>query len=431
MDSGTAEERRLDGWERRLARLLVVLPYPSLAASVLLAGVTGATSRPLLYDLALSAAACGWLLLRGAMDRRGVGDRPELSVPHFAVLILLISWLVLASPVYGFFAWSGYVHAMRYLRGRWRIAGVGITTLPTSLSQIGGALPTTPGSLMAYMVALGFNVTVVGLLLTLNEVTDQQSRRRKAANAALSEANERLAAMLAENAGLHAQLISQAREAGVMDERQRMAREIHDTVAQGLAGIVTQLQAAAQAREHGGTPQAQQRHLDNAARLARDSLTEARRAVQALRPEPLEQAGLPTALTEAVDNWRQLNCISVELTVTGTARPLHPEVEITLLRAAQEALANVAKHAAASRVGLTLSYMEDVVTLDVRDDGSGFDPLLIPADPGADAPGGFGLTAMRQRIARLAGRLEIESEPGGGTAVFAAVPAVPGGGLDD
>jgi signal transduction histidine kinase len=119
--------------------------------------------------------------------------------------------------------------------------------------------------------------------------------------------------------------------------------------------------------------------------------------------------------------------VHAAVTTTGTAQGLHPEVEVTLLRVAQEALANVAKHARASRVGITLSYMDDVVTLDVRDDGVGF---RLPPDgtgqPGqsGDAAGGFGLTTMRQRVRRLTGQLEIESEPGGGTAVSASVPAI-------
>ncbi|MDQ3785887.1 MAG: ATP-binding protein, partial [Actinomycetota bacterium] len=95
---------------------------------------------------------------------------------------------------------------------------------------------------------------------------------------------------------------------------------------------------------------------------------------------------------------------------------------------AQEALANVAKHAKASRVGLTLSYMEDLVTLDVRDDGIGFEPNAKRVN--GSTSGGFGLAGMRQRVQRLAGRLEIESEPGGGTAISASVPAIPAGGAE-
>src|SRR6185312_4727774 len=106
--------------------------------------------------------------------------------------------------------------------------------------------------------------------------------------------------------------------------------------------------------------------------------------------------------------WSEVTGVPAAVTTTGTPRQLHPEVEIALLRTGQEALANVGKHAAASRVGVTLSYMEDVVTLDVRDDGSGFE-----------------LIGMRQRVGRIAGRLEIESSPGEGTAVCATVPAIP------
>ena len=105
----------------------------------------------------------------------------------------------------------------------------------------------------------------------------------------------------------------------------------------------------------------------------------------------------------------------------GQDGPLWKQIETTLLRAAQEALANVARHAAAGRVALTLSYMEDLVTLDVRDNGAGFD-LASPPEPGYE--GGFGLSAMRERLSRIAGTLEVESEPGAGTALSACVPAL-------
>jgi signal transduction histidine kinase len=138
----------------------------------------------------------------------------------------------------------------------------------------------------------------------------------------------------------------------------------------------------------------------------------------------LEDATLPEALTEVARHWSGLNGLRAEVITTGTVRTMHPEIEGTLLRTAQEALSNVAKHAGATRVGLTLSYMEDQVTLDVRDDGVGFEPTAQPA--GRDS-GGFGLKALRQRLQRVAGLLEIESEPGRGTAISASVPAVAAG----
>jgi signal transduction histidine kinase len=192
-----------------------------------------------------------------------------------------------------------------------------------------------------------------------------------------------------------------------------MAREIHDTLAQGLTGIITQLQAAGNGADTG-------RRLEAAIRLARESLSEARRSVHELRPEPLETARLGEALGEVAERWSALHAVPARVTTTGAPRPMPADAEVTLLRTAQEALANVARHANATRVGLTLSYMEDEVALDVRDDGIGFDPagLPVPADGG-----GFGLTAMRQRVERLSGTLDIESESGTGTAISARVPA--------
>ncbi|MEU6172625.1 sensor histidine kinase [Streptantibioticus parmotrematis] len=434
--SGTAEEERLGEWERRLEATMAYLPYLAWGVSVVLAVMPFSAGASPGLVLPLALATLLWLALRTALDRHAdrlrLAERPWITGAHFSVLLALIFQLVFTNPVFGFFAFSGYVQAMRYLTGRRRAVAVAATAVATSLSQIGGRIPTTATMLGVFGMAVSFNLAVVGVIVTLTQVTELQSRRRKQANAALSLANERLTALLAENAGLQAQLLTQAREAGVTDERQRMAREIHDTVAQGLAGIVTQLQAADQARSHGGTDLVQRRHLDNAARLARDSLADARRAVRALRPAQLEEAELPTALTEAVGQWRELHGATAGLTVTGDAVPLHPEVEITLLRAAQEALANVGKYAGADRVGLTLSYMEDVVTLDVRDDGVGFDPATLPEPGSPDARGaGFGLTAMGHRVRRLSGRLEVESEPGGGTALSVTLPAIPRGGHDD
>jgi signal transduction histidine kinase len=243
------------------------------------------------------------------------------------------------------------------------------------------------------------------------KMTEQNEERR----VALAQ----LQAAMDENAGLHAQLLAQAREAGVLEERQRMAREIHDTIAQGLTGIVTQLEAAEQSRDRADD---RDRHLDNAKRLARESLSEARRSVEANMPSALDAGTLADALRGVAGDWSALNGIPVDVTVTGDAIALHPEIEVALLRTAQEALANVGKHAGASRVGVTLSFMGDVVTLDVRDDGVGF---TVPGSGAAGASGsGFGLTGMRQRVARVAGSVAIESEPGQGTAVSARVPAI-------
>lgn len=215
-------------------------------------------------------------------------------------------------------------------------------------------------------------------------------------------------------------LVRQARQTAVLEERQRLAREIHDTLAQGFTSIVMHLEAAEQALPAEMTTP--QQHLDQARRTARESLVQARRLVWALRPEHLERASLSEALERIVARWAGESGIVADVTTTGTASPLHPEVEVTLLRVVQEALANTRKHARASQVTVTLSYMSDVIVLDVQDDGVGFDPARIRAPSVTEAAGGFGLTAMRERVEELGGKLLVESAPGEGTTVVAEIP---------
>ncbi|GAA4526718.1 sensor histidine kinase [Nonomuraea ferruginea] len=382
---------QLDRWERLLERQLTAAPYVLLAASTMLALLT--EDGPPWRVVALAALAALWLRL------------VPRGVVYVIGLIVLIGVLCTQAVWFaGFFGFIGYLHSWEYLKGMWRFAGVTATAAISVTAFFGGPPDPVPSKILSYLLLTAAIVAAVGLFSFVGEITAARSAERK-------QMVTRLEETLRENAGLHAQLLIQAREAGVMDERQRMAAEIHDTLAQGLTGIITQLQAAHQAGDW-------RRNVDNALRLARESLAEARRSVQAVGPGQLDAAPLPEALREVVARWSELNGVRADFTTTGTVRPMHPEVEETLLRTAQEALANAARHAGASRVGLTLSYMEDMVTLDVRDDGAGFDLERVRDG------GGFGLTSMRGRVSRLAGTLEIETEPGGGTAISASVPAV-------
>jgi signal transduction histidine kinase len=210
----------------------------------------------------------------------------------------------------------------------------------------------------------------------------------------------------------------------VLDERQRMAGEIHDTLAQGLAGIITQLEAAEYARHH---PDQVRTHLTLAGSLARESLTEARRSVQAMRPEWLEGSALPKAIARMAKQWSDTTGVRITVETVGEPQPLLAELDVTLFRVAQEALTNVAKHARASRVGLTLSYLDDVVLLDVRDDGVGFNASAVAKAGPSDDGSGFGVLGMRARLHRVAGSLEIESTVGEGTTINARVPAIRSG----
>ena len=413
---------QLETWERWEQPAIAVLPYVLLVvvASMTVVVKWGESTSDLLIDLGLAAAAGLWMLWNFTLhpDWR---QRPRRMVIFFVVLAILMALLVLRAPWYGFFTFTGYFFAFYLPGSRARLAGVALIALITATSQNGG-LPKhwTAGAVAIWLVIICINVTVAGALTWFGWVSAQQNDQRKQMVEELSETNRRLESILEENQGLHDQLLAQAREAGVLDERQRMAREIHDTLAQGLTGIITQLQAA---ERHGQSQDERRRHIDLATQLARDSLTEARRSVQAMQPEPLESARLPEALAGVASKWTRIHGVPATVTTTGQPRRIRPDAEITLLRAAQEALVNVARHARAGKVGLTLSYMEDQVNLDIRDDGVGFDPQPAGATVPARAGGsGYGLLAMRQRVEGVAGTLEVESAPGGGTAISASVP---------
>jgi signal transduction histidine kinase len=419
----TAAEQvsKLNVWEQREGSFYRLMPYVALCLSAALTVFFDPppSGADLAGTLVVATITMVWILWfitlhPGWVSRRG------LMALYYVGLLVLGGLLVARSPLFGFFAFTGYLHAFLVLPGNWRLLGVAATGVLAGTAQ-SGELPHDVRSLVFWAALVLLNVSLAIAFSWFGWVQDQRSANRKMVIEELAEANRKLAATVQENVGLHAQLLTQAREAGILDERQRMAREIHDTLAQALIGIITQLEAAGQARDRQTD---WRRHVDTAALLARESLSEARRSVRAVGPEPLETARLSEALADLVDRWSAINGVTAELTCTGTIRRMHPEIEVTLLRTAQEALANVAKHAGATRVGLTLSYMEDLVSLDVRDDGIGFEDSRHGGD--GEREGGFGLTAMRQRVDRVAGRLEIESEPGVGTAVSASVPAIAG-----
>jgi signal transduction histidine kinase len=394
---------RLQFWEERERRSLHVLPYVLLIVAVALdIASRGGLTGPALVDVAIAAASLVWMVAIELVQRRGGG--PALQAAMFAVLIRTLS----STP-------------------RLRLIGLALVAMLSAIAQTGSGPYDSAGSIAMLAGVFLINAGVAGFFTWFAWVGQQQKDRRMRLITELTEANERLAESLKRNAELQEQLVASAREAGVGDERRRMAREIHDTLAQGLAGIITQLQAAERAGSGGG-PGA--KHLQAAVDLARESLSEARRSVEAMRPEPLDGARLPDAMQEVASRWSKLHGVPVAVTTTGTPRVMRPEIEVALLRTAQEALANVAKHAEASRVGLTLSYMQDLVTLDVRDDGVGFDirPRYHARNGSSNGQsGGFGLAAMQQRVEGVAGTLQVESEPRAGTAISASVPAIPAG----
>ncbi|MGW7823267.1 sensor histidine kinase [Streptomyces puniciscabiei] len=326
----------------------------------------------------------------------------------------VLAWL---NPFFAFYAVIGYYTAAIDLPRRLVLPGLFLTAITMAGGQVGGWPPHGPVLWTGFFLVLAVNM---GLVTAFTRYAQQEQARsvvQADTIAELERTNTALQQALDENAALHRQLLVQAREAGVADERRRLAAEIHDTIAQGLTGIIAQLQVVANAPDLVTA----RTHLERASVLARHSLGEARRSVHNLAPVALAADGLPEALKKTVAEWGQRTGARAEFTVTGTAEQLHDEVSATLLRIAQEALSNAARHARPTRVGVTLSFMGDEVTLDIRDDGTGFDPAAVPR---RTRSGGFGLDGMRARAERIAGSLTVESEPGSGTAVSARVPLV-------
>lgn len=389
-------------WERRFEHMIAVVPYVTLAASLVISLASpdqpeGGIGR----TLALTALALAWnvghTLLPAAVRRR----RTVVSI-HFAGVLATAALLAFHDPIFVIYCTSGFFIAANFAPSKWTFAAVAATSCILYSSTLDWSQATA--QLIAFHLAIIAVQTVAigGGAIAGIRIEERHSKYRKA----LSD----LQAALEENADLHAQLLTQAHQAGILDERQRMAREIHDTLAQGLTGIITQLRAAQRVKDS-------DTHVELALTLAQDSLTEARRSVAALQPHQLDDAHLPDAMATLARNWTQANGVDLHVEVTGDRVPLSPAIEVTLFRVAQEALANVAKHAGATRAGLTLSYAGSVVLLDIRDNGTGIH------NPDGK---GFGLSSMRQRLRGVGGSLEIESTPGEGTAVSATVPALQG-----
>ena len=216
-----------------------------------------------------------------------------------------------------------------------------------------------------------------------------------------------------------ASLAESERQAGILQERQRMAGEIHDTLAQSFTSIVMHLEATEQSLT--GESESTRTHLRQARQTARQGLLDARRLVQALRPASLEEATLAEALQRTIHRWSQETGIQAQFSIMDDPYPLNPDAEVILLRALQEALTNIQKHAHAHTTTVTLSYMQDQVSLDVQDDGIGFNPDL-PYPSTSQVGSGLGLGVMRQRVAQLSGEVIVESSPGQGTTLVVQLP---------
>lgn len=298
--------------------------------------------------------------------------------PNFQTLLFLAYWQMfslLALPV--------------------AIAVVALFTIANVWAQNGftGRFPIdSPGGWSLFVGT----IVISGVLATFISSIIRQSAQRQELVEELEAARRDLAAS--------------ERNAGVMGERQRIAGEVHDTIAQDFASIVLQLEAA---ESRLGPNESVSPNIALAKQIARNGLTESRRIVLALRPEILNGTTLQYALEQHSARWSRETQIDHGFFVSGDRANLPRDVEVVVFRGLQESLTNVRKHASATRVNVTLTWLDDEVILDVRDNGEGFDVET--------AHGGVGLTMMQERVATVGGRVAIETAPGEGTTVSVAV----------
>jgi two-component system NarL family sensor kinase len=212
-----------------------------------------------------------------------------------------------------------------------------------------------------------------------------------------------------------ARLFNRSAEIGAIEERNRLAREIHDTLAQGLTAIALNLETADALMDAGQSPERAHQAVMQALYLARNNLEEARRSVMDLRAAPLEGRPLDVALKALVDEWASRRKVAVNFSVVGAGRMLPVRVEIGLYRILQEALTNIGRHAQAHHVNIQLTVMPEQIQLMISDDGRGFDPEQVTANH-------FGLIGMNERVNLLSGKLQISSSPGEGTELEISVP---------
>jgi signal transduction histidine kinase len=272
-------------------------------------------------------------------------------------------------------------------------------------------------SVYTYMSGIFWTVLYVAVAAITSLLAGdlQRSLQQSAATAqALKDLSEQLEQRVAFQT---ATLLTGEREKAMLAERTRLAREIHDTLAQGLAGIIVQLEAAQQAaRSH--HPAADQ-HIDLATRMARESLAEARRSVWNLRSGALERGDLRHALMHLVERFSHPH-IKASWVCVGEWVELPADIESALLRVAQESLANVARHSQATQVRVTLQCSATLVVLIIHDDGVGFGSVLVHAHVPTSAS--FGIMGMRERIASLAGELTLHDESGAMVRVAVPLP---------
>jgi signal transduction histidine kinase len=365
-----AQAGGLEAWRRSLPW------WDGYFAVVLLGTIALVLGDPLAVASLLAMAM--WYPAFGRRLVRSPGTLRQCAI-YLGVAALLMTGGLIAESGVSFILFALTPHAQMMLS--FRLAAVATLVLNLTPAVVQAA----QGENYLPVLLIGLLATVMANVIgfSINKILDQSTE---------------LAASRAEVARL-------SREA----ERRRLGADLHDTVAQGLSSLVMLVQAADAALDR--DPAQSRRHLELAARTARDNLREVRAVLDALLPSGED---LPEALRRLAMRFTEETGTEAAVSVAGQPRPLAVATEVVLLRAAQESLANVRRHAAAGSVTILLTYAGDAVSLGIRDDGRGFHPGKTVA--------GHGLAAMRSRVTEAGGSFDITPTPQG-TLVRVAVPA--------
>jgi len=383
MASETHAWDRYAAWWHAGFVAMVVLALASLAFD-------GAPARSRLIAAGCVVALSGWYVAMNARRRRlprqhwdaiAAGGTIALVLAGFAAHPAVSLMLFIVYPLlFGNLADLRYsVPAVTALT-----AGVAVVNAAHAGWSLGGSLIALGVGALSLAFSVAFGVWITRII--------EQSRDRAGLIEQLEATREELA--------------EAQHEAGAAAERQRLALEIHDTLAQGFTSLVMLVQAAE--AEVGRHDEQVHRYLTLAERTARENLDEARSLVAQLAPTPLQSASLADAVARLTERFDDETAVGASFELTGTPRPLASSADVVLLRVVQEALNNVRRHAAASKLTVKLAYLDDEVTVEVIDDGCGFSPAQ------AD---GFGLRGMRERVGQAGGEVTVRSAPGGGTSV--------------
>ena len=384
-------------WDRTKVGWHVAFVVFALVSAVLVIGDDVASSGRRATVLVLLVGLCAWYAATGA---RVLHEHPQrrLGLVYIVVAAPVTVIMFAVMPATSVMLFSLYPQIWALLPTRQAVWATAATTLSV------GAVMSVAGWFGGNELGAALIVVVVGLLLALvlglwiTKIIEQSQDRAR---------------LVSELAATRTELATVSHEAGVLAERERLARDLHDTLAQGSTSVLFLLQAARTAL-HRDVAECEG-HLTLAEQTTRESLAEIRALVAALTPAGLDGTSLPAALERLTSRIEQELGIDATMTTVGDHRSLPSSSEVVLLRTTQEALANVRKHAEATEVTVELGYHEDRVTLQVADNGRGFQPDARPA-------GGFGLNGLRERVRGAGGELRLETAPGAGATVLVSLP---------